>query len=144
MKLYDDATKIYEAKIQQTLRKVKHEFINQEHQKHYPTGLHAGRFYRTGKTHELFRNTTINGLSIRAIVLNNGPASYQRTKYLDHLLSALRQRQFTVKSTKHFRSKVKQMELRKSYRMISFDEKPLFTYLPLSYTFDKEIETSLT
>lgn len=93
---------------------------------------------------EIFRNTTINGLSIRAIVLNNGPASYQRTKYLDHLLSALRQRQFTVKSTKHFRSKVKQMELRKSYRMISFDEKPLFTYLPLSYTFDKEIETSLT
>ena len=114
IKLYDDPTKVYEAKVQRTLRKMQHKFTHQEYQKNYPTDLHTGRFYGTGKANEVFKNRTINDLSIRPIVSNTGMASYHLAKYLAHPLSPLSQNEFTVKSTKRFTSKVKQMELHES------------------------------
>ena len=68
-------------------------------------------------------------------------------------MSPLSQSEFTVKSTKHFLSKVKEMELHESYQMISFGVKSLFTNVPLSDTIDilfrqiyidKEINANLT
>ena len=42
VKLYNDPTKVYEKKIQGTLRKMEHKFTGQEYQKLYPTGSNAG------------------------------------------------------------------------------------------------------
>ena len=115
---------------------MKRKFTNQEYQKLYPTGSNAGRFYGTRKVHKVPENGTINDLPIRLIVSNIGTASYHIAKCHAHLLSPLSQGEFTVKSTKHFMSKVKQMELHESYQIISFDVKPLFTNVPLNGTID--------
>ena len=83
--LHDDPTKAYEAKTQQTLRKMKHKFNNQEYQKRYPTVSNVGRFYGTGKVHNVHENGTINDLPMRPMVSNIGlfhrTASYHLDKF---------------------------------------------------------------
>ena len=85
--LRSDPKKVYEAKMQRTLHKMKHKFAGQEYQKLYSTGLNAGRFYGTRKIDKVHDSGTINDLPIRPIVSNIGTASYHLSKYLAHLLS---------------------------------------------------------
>ena len=87
--------------------RMKNKFTYQKFQRLYPSGSNAGRFYSAGKVHKVPEND----LPIRPIVSNIGTASYHPGKYFAHLLSPLSQSEFTVKSTKHFMSKVKQMKL---------------------------------
>ena len=85
LNLHDDPTKAYEAKTQQTLRKMKHKFNNQEYQKRYPTVSNVGRFYGTGKVRNVHENGTINDLPMRPMVSNIGlfhrTASYHLDKF---------------------------------------------------------------
>ena len=132
IKLHDGPTRLYEAKIQRTLRKMKHKFTNQEYQKLYPDGSNVGRFHCTGKVHKVPENGTINDL----------PNETNSIKYLNGF-NPSSQSEFTIKSTKHFISKVKQMEVHQSYQMISFDVKLIFTNVPLSDTIDILLPTYL-
>ena len=62
----------------------------------YPTGLSPGKFYGTAKKHKLTPTGSIGDLSIRPIISNIGPASYQLAKYLAKLLSPLSKSEYTV------------------------------------------------
>ena len=52
-KLDTDPTKSLERKLQQTQRKIKHEFEDNKYKKLYPTGSRLGLFYGTPKVHKL-------------------------------------------------------------------------------------------
>ena len=71
---------------------------------------------------------------IRPIVSNIGTATYQLAKYLAKLLSPLSQSKYTVKSTKDFIEKIRNINLPHGFDMISFDVKSLFTSVPLEET----------
>lgn len=88
------------------LDKRRYRITYQEFQWLYSTSSNAGRFYGARKVHKVPKND----LPIRPIVSNIGAASYHLAKYLAQLLSPLSQSEFTVKSIKHFMSKVKQMK----------------------------------
>ena len=71
-------------------------------------------------------------LPIRPIIYNIGTATHQLAKYLAKLLSPLSQSQYTVK--KDFIEKIRNVNVPHGFDMISFDEKPLFTSVPLEET----------
>ena len=90
-------------------------------------------------------------LSIRTIVSNIGTTTYL-AKYLAELLFPLSQSQYTVKSTKDFTYKIRNVNVSHGFNMISFDVKSLFTRVHLEETIvaldriyhRKEIETSIS
>ena len=92
-------------------------------------------------------------LLIRPIVSNIGTATYQLAKYLAKLLSPLSQSQYTVKSTKDFTDKIRNVNVPHGFDMISFDVKSLFTRILLEETINialdriyhrKEIDISIS
>ena len=73
-------------------------------------------------------------LPIRPIISNIGTATYQLAKYLAKLLSPLSQSQYTVKSTKGFMEKIRNVNVPHGFDMILFDMKFLFASVPLEET----------
>ena len=120
-----------ENKVQQTLRKIKSKFTEQEYKKLYPTGSCPAKFYGTAKIHKIPVNGNIDDLPIRPIVSNINTATYNLAKYLSKFLAPLRKSGDTIKSTKDFIEKVKAKEVANGYQIVSFDVKSLFTNVPL-------------
>ena len=152
-KLSTDPTKKTEEKIQRVLRKMKRSFSTQEYSTIYPTGSCPVKFYGTGKIHQLPDNGNVEQLPIRPIVSNMEIVTYQLAKYLAKLLSPLSQSQYTVKSTKDFINKIKNVNVSHGFDIISFDVKALFTSVPLEETINvaldriyhrKEIDTPIS
>ena len=92
-------------------------------------------------------------LPIRPIISNIGTATYQLAKYLAKLLSPLSQSQYTVKSTKGFMKKIRNVNVPHGFDMILFDMKFLFASVPLEETINialnrichrKEIDISIS
>ena len=80
--LTNDPTKTLESKVQQTLRKIKSKFTEQEHKKLYPTGSCPRKFYGTAKIHKISVNENTDNLPIRPTVFNINTATYNLAKYL--------------------------------------------------------------
>ena len=92
-------------------------------------------------------------LPIRPIIYNIGTATHQLAKYLAKLLFPLSQSQYTVKSTKDFTDKIRNVNVPHGFDMISFDVKSLFTRILLEETINialdriyhrKEIDISIS
>ena len=150
-KISADRKKKTEEKIQRVLRKIK-SFSTQVYSTIYPTGSCPGKFYGTAKFHNLPENGNRDQLPIRPIVSNIGTATYQLAKYLGKRLSPLSQFEYTVKSTKDFVEKVRNVNFPHGFNMISFDVKSLFTSVLLEEVINvaleriyhrKEIEASI-
>ena len=122
-KLSTDPTKETEKKIQRVLRKIKRSFSAQEYSTIYSTGSCPGKFYDTAKVHKLPGNGNVDQLPIKPIVSNIGAATYQLAKYLAKLLSTLSQSQYTIKSTKDFIEKIRNVNVPHGFDMMSFDVK---------------------
>ena len=151
-KVSTDPTEKTEEKIQQVLQKIKRSFSAQEYSTIYPTGSCPEKFYDTAKVHKLPENGNVNQLPIRPIVSNIGTATYQLAKYLAKLLSSLNQFQYTVKNTKDFIEKIRNVNVHHGLDAILFDEKSLFPSVPLEETINialnriyhrKEIDISI-
>ena len=151
-KLSTDPTEKTEEKIQRVLQKIKRSFSAQEYSTIYPTGSCPEKFYDTAKVHKLPENGHVNQLPIRPIVSNIGTATYQLAKYLAKLLSSLSQFQYTVKNTKYFIGKIRNVNVHHGLDTILFDEKSLFPSVPLEETINialnriyhrKEIDISI-
>ena len=104
----------------------------QEYSTIYPTGSCPRKFYGTAKVHKLPESKNKDQLPIRPIIYNIGTATHQLAKYLAKLLFPLSQSQYTVK--KDFIEKIRNVNVPHGFDMISFDEKPLFTSVPLEET----------
>ena len=153
-KITDDPTKRIESKIQRCVRKLKSKITKEEYSKLYPTGSNPGKFYGTAKIHKLSYNDSIDQLPLRPIVSNIGTASYHLSKYLAKLLSPLSQSEYTVKNSKEFIQKFKNVvRLDSNSKLVSFDVSYLLTSVPLGFIIDvilrriyrnKEIVTNIT
>ena len=151
-KLSTHPTKKTEEKIQWVLWKIK-SFSAQEYSTIYPTGSCPRKFYGTAKVHKLPESKNVDQLPIRPIIYNIGTATHQLAKYLAKLLFPLSQSQYTVKSTKDFTDKIRNVNVPHGFDMISFDVKSLFTRILLEETINialdriyhrKEIDVSIS
>ena len=77
MKLHKNPTSSNESKIQLSLKKIKSKFSTEEYKKLCPIGSNTGRFYGTGKVHNIYRNYKVDKLPLRPIVSKISTASYQ-------------------------------------------------------------------
>ena len=66
--------------------------------------------------------------------------TYNLAKYLAKLLSLLSQSEYTIKKTKQFIEQILMKQVPDSYKMVSFDIKPLFTNVPLEETIEITLE----
>ena len=133
-KLSTDSTKKTEEKNQRVLRKIKRSFSAEEYSTIYTTGSCPGKFYGSAKVRKLPESRNVDQLRIGPIASNTGTAIYQLAKYLAKLLSPLSQSQHTVKSTKDFIEKIRNLNVAHGFDMISFNVKSLFTSVPLEET----------
>ena len=92
--------------------------------------MSPGKFYGTGKIHEVPKNGNIDQLPIRPIVSKLNTATYQLAKHLSKMLSPLREPEYTIESTKHFMGIIQRKKVPKGFQMASFDVKSLFTNVP--------------
>ena len=118
---------------------MKNRLSPQEYLRLYPSGSCTDKFYGTAKVHKISENDTVDELPIRPIVSNIGTATYDLPKYLAKLLSPLSQSECTIKNTKQFMEQIRMKQVPDGYKMVSFDEKSLFTNVPL----EKAIEITL-
>ena len=136
-KINDDPAERIESKIQRCVRKLKSKIAKEEYSKLYPIGSNPGKFYGTAKIQKISYNDTIDQLPLRPIVSNIGTASYHLPKYLAKLLSTLSQSECTVKISKEFIQKFKNVApLDTNSKLFSFDASFLFTSVPLDFTID--------
>ena len=102
----------------------------------YPTGSSPGKSYGTAKVHKLSINSTVEELPLRPIILNLNTATYQIASYLAKILSPLSRSQYTVESNNTFVNVIRQQVIPSSYKLVSFNVKPLFTNALLDWTTD--------
>ena len=102
----------------------------------YPTGSSPGKSYGIAKVHKLSINSTVEELPLRPIILNLNTATYQIASYLAKILSPLSRSQYTVESNNTFINVIRQQVIPSSYKLVSFDVKPLFTNALLDWTTD--------
>ena len=136
LQLQKDPTSSLEREVQYTFRKIKQKLPTDVYAKLYPTGSSPGKFYGTAKVHKLAINDTVEELPLRPIVSNLNTATYQLARYLANILSPLSRSQYTVESSNKFVNVIKQQVIPRSYKLVSFDVKSLFTSVPLDRTID--------
>ena len=136
-KLDTDLTKSLERKVQQTLRKIKHKFEENEYKKFYPTGSSSGLFYGTPKVHKLQQQQQqqrLEELTMKPIISNIGTATYEIAKYLNKLLTPLSKSDYNILHTEDLIRRLREETISARYKMISFDVKSLFTNVTLDKT----------
>ena len=138
-KLNTDPTKSLERKVQQALRKIKHNFEDNDYKKLYPTGSRPGLFYGIPKVHKLQQQQQqqrLEELTMRPIIANIGTATYEIAKYLNKLLTPLSKSDYNILNTEDLVRRLREEAIPAGYKMISFDVKSLFTNVPLDKTID--------
>ena len=129
-----DPTKLTEEKVQRIVRKIKSKLTVQEYKRFHLSGFCPGKFYSTAKLHKIDSKRLVDDLPIRPILSNINTSTYSLSKYLAKLLAPLRGSQYTIKSTKDFKSKIKNEKVPNRYQMVSFDVKSLFTNVLIDRT----------
>lgn len=109
--------------------KIKVPLSKQEYMRIYPTGSVPRKVYGTAKKYKVSVNGNINDVPLCPIIFKIGTASYQLAKYLAKLLSPLSTSEYTVTNTIEFTNNLKTMKIPKDQNFISFDIKPIFTFL---------------
>ena len=134
--LYKDPTSSLERKVQLILPKIKQKLPTDVYAKLYPTGSSPGKFYGTAKVHKISINDTVKELPLRLIISNLNTATYQLLCYLVKILFSLSRSQYMVESSNKFVNVIKQQVIPSSYKLVSFDVKPVFKNVPLYRTID--------
>ena len=129
--LNSDPTKSLERKVQQTLRKIKHKFEDNEYKKLYSTGSRPELFYGTPKVHKLQQQQQqqrLEEITMRPVISNIGTATYEIAKYLNKLLTPLNKSDYNILNTDDLIRRLREETIPAGYKMISFDGKNLNLY----------------
>ena len=86
--------------------------------------------------HKISINDTVKELPLRLIISNLNTATYQLLCYLVKILFSLSRSQYMVESSNEFVNVIKQQVIPSSYKLVSFDVKPVFKNVPLDRTID--------
>ena len=118
------------------LRKIKHVVDEKLYKRLYPTSLKLGSSFGTAKVHKLKEGEGVHKLTLRPIIPNLGTATYETARYLVELLAPLGKYKHPISNTKDFITRLKTERIPKTFKMIFFGIKSLFTNLPLEETID--------
>ena len=89
------------------VRKIKPKLTIQEYKRLSPSGSCPGKFYGMAKLHNVDSKGVVDDLPIRPMISNINTSIYNFSKYLAKFLAPLKETQYSIKSTKHFMSKIK-------------------------------------
>ena len=134
LKLFKITPQKRESKIQIVLRKIKHVVDEKLYERLYPTLSKPGSFYGTAKVHKLKEGEGVDKFTLRPIISNNRPTTYEAARYRAELLAPLGKSKHTVSNTKDFITRLKTERIPNRYKIILFDVKSLFTNVTLEET----------
>ena len=145
VELDEDPTKMFQGRVQRTLREMKNCFETKVYDRIYPSSARPGLYYGLAKVHKIAnqindegssedRSNAARRLPLRPVISNIGTATYELSRYLAGVLKPLTRSEYSVESSKDFVDMLGNKTLPPGFSLVSFDVVSLFTKVPLDFT----------